>query len=67
MTYENPILEKSIGEIDTVEFKQLFDQRSNYSEWFAENFAPAAYDSIWAAALALNMTIEKMAARGTSM
>ncbi|ELU13426.1 hypothetical protein CAPTEDRAFT_196516 [Capitella teleta] len=62
MSYENPILEKSVGGINTEEFKLIFDQRSNYSALYAENFGPAAYDSIWTAALALNQTVDKMAA-----
>ncbi|ELT87738.1 hypothetical protein CAPTEDRAFT_22448, partial [Capitella teleta] len=64
MSYENPILEKSIGGIDSEDFKRIFNQRSNYSDWTGKDFGPAAYDSIWAAALALNRTIDKMENHG---
>lgn len=64
MSYENPILEESIGGINTKEFAEEFARRSNYSNFFASNFGPAAYDSVWAAALTLNKTIEKMQLKG---
>ena len=64
MSYENPILQTSIGGIDGQEFNKIFAERSNYSDWFGIDFAPSSYDSIWAAALALNKTVQKMKDKG---
>jgi hypothetical protein len=47
MSYENPVLEKGVGGIHIEDFKRIFKERKeDDAVWFAENFGPAAYDSV---------------------
>ena len=46
------------------EYLDIFNERTNYSKPFGQAYAPLAFDAVWAIALALNTTVQKMAALG---
>ena len=62
--YENPILETSIAGINRDEFINMYLQRVNYSDLRGMDYISPAYDAIWAASLALNMTQGKLENKG---
>ena len=66
-SYINPILEPSIGGMNAEEFTTLLNERANHSALHGLDWTPPAYDVVWAAALALNLTVDKMKQRGTSI
>ena len=46
------------------EFKAMYLERVNKSELYGLQYAPPAYDAVWAAALALNTTVHPMEQKG---
>ena len=63
--YTNAVLETSIGGINVDEFWDSYGKRINSSGLVGTDYAPPCYDSVWAAALALNKTVDKMKQKGT--
>ena len=64
VSYKNPIEETSIGGYTASQFAAAFLERANYSMPNGSDYAPPTYDAVWAAALALNRTLQKMEAKG---
>ena len=46
------------------DFNMLYDQKTNYTSPFATNLVTQAYDAIWAMALALNATENRLIEMG---
>ena len=64
ISYLNPLSQPSIGGLDAEEFIELFQRAANDLDIVGANFAPTSYDAVWAAALALNRTLQKMEQMG---
>ena len=61
----NPHLDEiSVSGLSAQEFLDIYNERTNRSQPLGTNFAPNAYDAVWALALALNRTVQKMTALG---
>ncbi|KAL5007635.1 hypothetical protein ScPMuIL_016441 [Solemya velum] len=64
--YWNPLEERGVANITSGEFRVLYDKKlggvHDYLEY--EIASPLCYDTIWATALALNLTIKSMADAG---
>ena len=65
--YKNPSLEPSIGGFNVDGFFTQFAERANHTALFGSEYGPPTYDAVWAMALALNRTWQKMQQTGTHL
>ncbi|XP_045169714.2 gamma-aminobutyric acid type B receptor subunit 1-like [Mercenaria mercenaria] len=64
--YSNPIEERGVANLTVSEFLKLYREHPTYSPSLEDNMflTPWCYDHIWAAALALNCTVQTLSDNG---
>lgn len=60
----NPAAEKGVAGLNVEEFLNLYYEQSNYTKPYGWEYAGPVYDAVWALALALNSTVQKMMQNG---
>ena len=65
-SFTNPLSQTGIGGMDASQFQQEFQRRSSQAELYGAEFAPSAYDGVWAVALSLNRSINVLESDGNS-